>query len=205
MVSMRAPIVWCLLGMALSAGTVEAQVAPAQWIWYPGDLDIWLGNLVQARRVERTASLPPFWRMDSPYAMVVFTKRHGSHRQDLDRVHGAQHSLHHSPHRSANPGRCLGVHPRRHAAFRIQAGDGGTSGGASGAQRPKCPRGLRAGDIRFHPVESPAGDRPPEPVLRRVRGGGAVRRHRPRPSTASRSRRPRPAISRHLTPAPSAS
>src|SRR5262245_16273505 len=75
MTSMRARVACGVLVAGLSPVVVGAQVAPAEWIWYPGDRDIWLGNLVQARRVERTAILPPFWRMDSPYAMVVFTKK----------------------------------------------------------------------------------------------------------------------------------
>ena len=65
----------CLLSLLSLTTFTWAQSGPAQWIWYPGDFEIWLGNQVQARRVERTAFAPPFWRMDSPYAMVVFTKK----------------------------------------------------------------------------------------------------------------------------------
>ncbi|MCX2452528.1 alpha-rhamnosidase [Pedobacter sp. PLR] len=54
---------------------VAAQQAPkASWIWYPGDLDIWVSNKMQNRRTERGAFLPPFWKMDSHYVLVEFHK-----------------------------------------------------------------------------------------------------------------------------------
>lgn len=45
------------------------------WIWYPGDYDIWLGNQMQNRRTERGAFFPPFWKMDSHYVCVEFSKK----------------------------------------------------------------------------------------------------------------------------------
>jgi alpha-L-rhamnosidase len=45
------------------------------WIWYPGDYDIWLGNQVQNRRTERGTFFPPFWKMDSHYVLVEFSKK----------------------------------------------------------------------------------------------------------------------------------
>ncbi len=56
-----------------SAIPVRAQ--KATWIWYPGDYDIWLGNKVQNRRTERGAFFPPFWKMDSHYVLVEFSKK----------------------------------------------------------------------------------------------------------------------------------
>ncbi|MFO7658026.1 MAG: alpha-rhamnosidase [Bacteroidales bacterium] len=53
--------------------TTHAQ--QATWIWYPGDYDIWLGNIVQNRRTERDAFFPPFWKMDSHYVLVEFSKK----------------------------------------------------------------------------------------------------------------------------------
>ena len=47
----------------------------ATWIWYPGDYDIWLGNVVQNRRTERGTFFPPFWKMDSHYVLVEFSKK----------------------------------------------------------------------------------------------------------------------------------
>lgn len=44
------------------------------WIWYPGDYEIWLGNQMQSRRTERGAFFPPFWKMDSHYVLVEFSK-----------------------------------------------------------------------------------------------------------------------------------
>ncbi|HES59579.1 MAG TPA: alpha-rhamnosidase, partial [Caldithrix sp.] len=46
----------------------------ATWIWYPGDYDIWLGNIVQNRRTERGTFYPPFWKMDSHFVLVEFSK-----------------------------------------------------------------------------------------------------------------------------------
>lgn len=59
--------------MAFPSGLVKAQ--KATWIWYPGDYDIWLGNQVQNRRTERGTFLPPFWKMDSHYVLVEFSKK----------------------------------------------------------------------------------------------------------------------------------
>jgi hypothetical protein len=44
------------------------------WIWYPGDYEIWLSNRMQNRRTERGAFFPPFWKMDSHYVLVEFSK-----------------------------------------------------------------------------------------------------------------------------------
>ncbi len=44
------------------------------WIWYPGDYEIWLGNEMNNRRTERGAFFPPFWKTDSHYVVVEFSK-----------------------------------------------------------------------------------------------------------------------------------
>ncbi len=46
-----------------------------KWIYYPGDFEIWLGNEMQNRRTERGAFFPPFWKMDSHYVLVEFSKK----------------------------------------------------------------------------------------------------------------------------------
>lgn len=46
----------------------------ATWIWYPGDFEIWLGNRFNNRRTERGAMFPPFWKQDSHWATVDFSK-----------------------------------------------------------------------------------------------------------------------------------
>ena len=46
----------------------------ATWIWYPGDFEIWLGNRFNNRRTERGAMFPPFWKQDSHYVTVEFSK-----------------------------------------------------------------------------------------------------------------------------------
>lgn len=45
------------------------------WIWYPGDYEIWLGNQMNNRRTERGAFFPPFWKIDSHYVLVEFSKK----------------------------------------------------------------------------------------------------------------------------------
>lgn len=46
----------------------------ATWIWYPGDLEVWLGNIFNNRRTERGAMFPPFWKQDSHWVTVEFSK-----------------------------------------------------------------------------------------------------------------------------------
>ncbi|MDR2148680.1 MAG: alpha-rhamnosidase [Tannerella sp.] len=47
----------------------------ATWIYYPGDFEIRLGNEMQNRRTERGVFFPPFWKMDSHYVLVEFSKK----------------------------------------------------------------------------------------------------------------------------------
>lgn len=63
----------CLLIM-MSFATAEAQAQKASWIWYPGDFDIYMSNVMQNRRTERGSFFPPFWKMDSHYVLVDFHK-----------------------------------------------------------------------------------------------------------------------------------
>ncbi len=49
-------------------------VPKATWIWYPGDYEIWLGNVMNNRRTERGAFFPPFWKQDSHYVTVEFSR-----------------------------------------------------------------------------------------------------------------------------------
>ncbi|MDR0710754.1 MAG: alpha-rhamnosidase [Prevotellaceae bacterium] len=58
--------------MLMPATSVMAGVAT--WIWYPGDYEIWMANNMQNRRTERGTFFPPFWRMDSHYVLVEFSK-----------------------------------------------------------------------------------------------------------------------------------
>ncbi len=46
----------------------------AEWIWYPGDFEVWLQREVGGRRQERGQPYPPFWRIDSPYGLINFDK-----------------------------------------------------------------------------------------------------------------------------------
>ena len=54
----------------------------ATWIWYPGDFEIWLGNIFNNRRTERGAMLPPFWKQDSHYVTVEFSKSFALDREE---------------------------------------------------------------------------------------------------------------------------
>ena len=45
-----------------------------EWIWYPGDFEIWLGNIFNNRRTERGIMFPPFWKQDTHWQTVEFTK-----------------------------------------------------------------------------------------------------------------------------------
>lgn len=44
------------------------------WIWFPGDFEIWLGNRFNNRRTERGCFFPPFWKQDSHWATVEFSR-----------------------------------------------------------------------------------------------------------------------------------
>ncbi len=54
--------------------TMQEAKNKATWIWYPGDFEIWLGNIFNNRRTERGAMFPPFWKQDSHYVTVEFSK-----------------------------------------------------------------------------------------------------------------------------------
>lgn len=51
-----------------------AKTSKATWIWFPGDFEIWLGNRFNNRRTERGAMFPPFWKQDSHWVTVEFSK-----------------------------------------------------------------------------------------------------------------------------------
>ena len=51
-----------------------AKTYKATWIWYPGDFEVWLGNRFNNRRTERGGVFPPFWKQDSHWSMVEFSK-----------------------------------------------------------------------------------------------------------------------------------
>ena len=64
---------WLILFL-LCFGLQEVQAQKASWIWYPGDFDIYMSNVMQNRRTERGSFFPPFWKMDSHYVLVDFHK-----------------------------------------------------------------------------------------------------------------------------------
>ncbi|UKT65428.1 amylo-alpha-1,6-glucosidase [Pedobacter mucosus] len=52
----------------------QVQAQKASWIWYPGDFDIYMSNVMQNRRTERGSFFPVFWKMDSHFVLVDFHK-----------------------------------------------------------------------------------------------------------------------------------
>lgn len=63
-----------LLLSLFSCLTLPAFAQKASWIWYPGDFDIYMSNVMQNRRTERGSFFPVFWKMDSHYVLVDFHK-----------------------------------------------------------------------------------------------------------------------------------
>ena len=59
----------------ISALTLTTLATAQTWIWYPGDYEIWLGNRMNNCRTERGAFFPPFWKTDSHYVVVEFSKK----------------------------------------------------------------------------------------------------------------------------------
>ncbi len=59
----------------LSLTAITLLSTAQNWIWYPGDYEIWLGNQMNNRRTERGAFFPHFWKMDSHYVLVEFSKK----------------------------------------------------------------------------------------------------------------------------------
>ncbi|WP_316784753.1 alpha-rhamnosidase [Pedobacter frigiditerrae] len=58
----------------LSFLTLPIFAQKASWIWYPGDFDIYMSNVMQNRRTERGSFFPVFWKMDSHFVLVDFHK-----------------------------------------------------------------------------------------------------------------------------------
>jgi alpha-L-rhamnosidase len=58
----------------LICSTAQLFAQKASWIWYPGDFDIYMSNVMQNRRTERASFFPVFWKMDSHYVLVDFHK-----------------------------------------------------------------------------------------------------------------------------------
>jgi len=63
-----------MLLIIFSGSVVQLFAQKASWIWYPGDFDIYMSNVMQNRRTERGSFFPVFWKMDSHYVLVDFHK-----------------------------------------------------------------------------------------------------------------------------------
>jgi alpha-L-rhamnosidase len=62
-----------LLALVFVCGIILPATAQT-WIWYPGDYEMWLGNKMNNHRTDRGAFFPPFWKQDSHYVTVEFSK-----------------------------------------------------------------------------------------------------------------------------------
>ena len=71
----KSALLFAVAFFLLFASELAMAQKKATWIWYPGDYDIWLGNKMQNRRTERGTFFPPFWKMDSHYVLVEFSKK----------------------------------------------------------------------------------------------------------------------------------
>lgn len=58
--------------VALMSATLTSMAQT--WIWYPGDMDLWTGNRVNNLRTENGGMWPAFWRADSHWQNVEFSK-----------------------------------------------------------------------------------------------------------------------------------
>ena len=59
-----------------------AAPSKAEWIWYPGDFEIWRHREVSLQRNNRSSMDPPFFRLDSHYGLVSFHKQVKTEVQD---------------------------------------------------------------------------------------------------------------------------
>ena len=57
------------------------------WLWYPADFEIWLGNRFNNRRTERGAMFPPFWKQDSPWPTVEFSREYDLAKPETIRIY----------------------------------------------------------------------------------------------------------------------
>lgn len=60
--------------LLIAVVAMTMQVAAQSWIWYPGDMDIWTGNIINNLRTERGSFYPAFWRADSHEQTVEYVK-----------------------------------------------------------------------------------------------------------------------------------
>ena len=54
--------------------SLSATAMAQTWIWYPGDMDIWTGNRISNLRAEDGGMFTQFWRTDSHWQTVEFSK-----------------------------------------------------------------------------------------------------------------------------------
>lgn len=65
---------WVISLIAFVSLWQTAGAQKAEWVWYPGDYEIWLSNQMQNRRTERGVFFPVFWKIDNHYPLIDFHK-----------------------------------------------------------------------------------------------------------------------------------
>lgn len=68
-------VVLFLLGITFSLPSNATDTKKAQWVYHPGDFEIWLHKKMTFQRTERNQILVPAWRIDNPYTELRFFKR----------------------------------------------------------------------------------------------------------------------------------
>lgn len=64
------------------------------WIWYPGDMDLWTGNRVNNLRTENGGMWPAFWRTDSHWQNIEFSKTYTIEQdEDIEIATEGQYSV----------------------------------------------------------------------------------------------------------------
>ncbi len=72
-------LLFVLIGLLNAASAFSRQAVPIvntkpTWIWYPGDMEVWLHKIVTSRREEKNKTILPGWKISAPYQEVEFSK-----------------------------------------------------------------------------------------------------------------------------------
>lgn len=72
---MKKIILFSLLTLLFCLSSNASDTKKAQWVYHPGDFEIWLHKKLTFQRTERNQVLVPAWRIDNPYTELRFFKR----------------------------------------------------------------------------------------------------------------------------------
>lgn len=71
---MKKIILFSLLTLLFCLSSNASDTKKAQWVYHPGDFEIWLHKKLTFQRTERNQVLVPAWRIDNPYTELRFFK-----------------------------------------------------------------------------------------------------------------------------------